>query len=802
MPVRSVSSSPFTGNTSDVRTPSGASAVTKAPNPFAGLPVVPREQQSFRAYPSLDRYLDYSPGYDDRYELLPGPQGLLTRSQLWLMRSLPLVQNPYKQECSVLLKRSGHNQQPIEQARELLSNAESYLRQQEAISRDGWLTLSHRLNRLIKEDVKRRSAQKGKAEAPKAEAGLLSAFAGLIEILDDETCDELHAFAVTAYKDCPALQTEGEVSSAVQHESLQATYQVLIRYTAKKILENSALNNLRLYFKNSSQYRSPKNEFILSPLEARLLTEAVSRTQESSAKIDFLRCLFTNEISLSGLRQDAYGNAVVHFSQLMEESKLALNEDFSNLQKDNQQNIRSVFQFVEDTAKTVEGLQPELVAWVIDFLIEQPMGPILSALLKFLSRLEVSEAQTERLIDLMDERAFRHYRLLLAARLYPMARRYPHLLSLLEEKLDTYGIDKNSMNQFAIRQPKALRARLTETVFGPLKLKNALLKQLDWQDKDSAHVPLLHFVGPAGSGKTVFAEKLAVELNTTLYLQETCTNPEIFEGESSYHHLFNLVRLRLDRLAQLGDLSKFKLKVNEIMYNAATQARKFPGRPLVLVFDSLESLGQGHEPSTDVEQVKFMARVLLDLINQRTFFNPFTGEEVLFNNPYLILTQNKHIATAEDSLEAAAFDLPIFNNEVVGYYGEELKAMLCRGNTLATQALSQADLRKLMEHWAKTVIPALVAARSARLEVTKGIYGSLAKHYALKKYTGREVVRHLYHNLIIGLKQVSLKPGQTIRVSVLNATQQTTADPSSEGFQAADGSNPSLKTPLFQLQVL
>lgn len=733
-----------------------------------------------------ERYLNYQPALDERYQPPEGLLGTLTLSRLWLSRNLPFTNPQYKGEYTGLTQQlnalpeadiARWGSPAVAGARQLLENTQALLGQNPALSPDGWLTVSHLLRQFIAEDWQSPDAQE---------------LQGLFKLLQDAQCRELHGFLVTAYhqqanQPQATLACElGTLGRLLHHASglmldnacLHQLRQRLLKQTQPQTLPQTASQGGRFTLA-STETGAEQGGWVLSSRETALLWAAVNSVETLSARQELQSRLFRSVPQLDDLKPDSTGQIVLYPTPMLEETRLALSESLTREQKANQQVVQAILAFVQTTLVQEPALKAPLLGWLLAYIQAHPSGPVVAGLLGFMAQLTPDINEVETALNLLDAPALTMVRLVLAQRLAALCAPYPALELQLKARLEPYGLNALNLQtsaQYDAYHWRGLKRRLEARLIGQEALKSAWLEPFKlWAAQNQPaqatdtltpgqHTPLLLLQGEPGSGKTYVAGILAQELNRTASLEEFCVNPELWMARPNTWGAFNAFRVDVALLAQKADLHGFKVALNQAMQAAHRQAKQQPGKPLVLMFDHTEALGDA--PDTPVPsalrqlrdtQTRYMLAVLQQLKQRRLFSNPFTGEMLAFGPLWLVLGYNP-LAFAH--LEFEPDSHPLLKLDKATPAGQQ--RLLLPEAVVPLSLMNRQELGQWVQYQCQRQLPLQLAARGYATVLQAPLQEELSRYLHLKQLAGHASLQHWYRFLIQPLQQlpVAVRPQQ------------------------------------------
>ncbi len=713
----------------------------------------------------VDKLVSYKPGYDAHYRQADWWDNLI----LFLKQYIPFIAKEYKAEYTAMIEAlekqnkvtdAQTKNETVKKALRLLTNVAGQINQKGSVTTGGWLSLGRLLNHLLMTDIQNRIAQFQDKNLDRKTLEALNPFESFLNILQNENCEQLHSFAITAMKDSPALESpEASVQTRVGN-----MYFLMLSYTANRIYENSALRNLQTYLGLGGKHLARDQEFTLSPFEADILTRYANRVLEPAQRADIQKRLYAGrEIKRENFKRNELGQFVFTSSNLSDKSIQSLNAIMEKAMIINRSNIQAVFKLIEDTSRKLPHIREKVASGTLPYIIQKyPSGPVLKAMFEYLKEFAPTNKHVESLIRQMDAPNTRHIRLLLASLLALEVEKRSVLKPLFQEKLQQYGINPKDFTVFDSANVDALQTRLNEVVIGQDEAKSLLLRELTKMNQQPGHVPLLYLDGSFGLGKTSLAEKLAVELNTDLETQAFSTNPAAFEGTRGYHAFFNTAVISGDALASSEDFNEFRVELTSVLRKASQTAKQFPNRPAIIVLDEIGNLILDDANGEEQKKGQLLAQTILSIRQTGSYQDPVSKDVISFQKPILFLTGN--VGGLEDSTDP--FDNGLFKSDVIGPVGETLKKTLEQGHTVQFKPFTYEETIRLVDYFANTYIPQLAAGRQIRVKLPSDFSEVLAKAYQIKRFSGRDIAKHLRLSLIEPLEKAPVSPGYPVTVHI------------------------------------
>ena len=601
------------------------------------------------------RYLNYSPDWDERFHATDPWLERLIQSKLWVKRQLPWSSLYYKKEHAALSLGLSELEKEdwVGKSKQLLQNTH-HLQQQVDLSEDAWWTVSLQLKQWMAQSQKKPASDS--SDSLKAQAF----FDQFLQLWEQIPSADLQAFTMTAM--FKGFEGQAAPDWASLSESEQAIWQTMIAYlfhdVSLKLVDNASLQNLRLLLQSEQAGQNKEGALVLSYQEAArfldLCRELHTERRNGLAKL--------NLPMVEYLEKDESNNRLLPIALLPEELKLSVIERITYLQKQNQGAIRANLAFLRLPLTSESILKTEALNRLYQYLSERPNGVVCASLLRFIRVINPSETNVQRFLGLAEHPGFHHFRLVLASRLSQLCIPYPHLSTQLHTSLSRYGVGHQAGFHYLPQDTVGLKCRLDQVIFGFDDFKLSVIKQLDSKQSDATYVPCFILVGYIHPDSNTLLNKLSVELNTTLFLQEHLPQTELFEGRSACFPLFNRLQISLKQLMKRSDLTYLKVQLNQWMLEAHEQSHQMPTRPFILEFSELEAFSRSDwdeyeaQPVQQIrsEQAHYIVQVIRELKYHQRYINPFSGEEYNFSRLQLWMTY---------ASEWEGWDQPIHSSE-------------------------------------------------------------------------------------------------------------------------------------------
>src|SRR5690606_33840449 len=133
-----------------------------------------------------------------------------------LKRYTPFIAKEYKAEYKAMieaLEKQNKITDPqaknetVKKALRLLTNVAAQINQKGSVTEDGWKSLGRLLNHLLMTDIQNRIVQLQNKSLDRKTLEALNPFESFLDVIQNENCEQLHSFAITAMKDSPALRS-------------------------------------------------------------------------------------------------------------------------------------------------------------------------------------------------------------------------------------------------------------------------------------------------------------------------------------------------------------------------------------------------------------------------------------------------------------------------------------------------------------------------------------------------------------------------------------------------------------------
>ncbi len=670
---------------------------------------------------------------------------------------------------------------PIEGAIRLLTQATAILYQNSRLKESEWEKLGEMMKELLVQDISEKVAaiKENKEGHNTVDINL---FEGIRTILNNKNCEPLHSYAITALGSLENLKNPDALTASRTRDGAE----MILSYAGRHAYSNSSVANLREYIGiDSDKYENYRQEFSLSPREVEVIVKAsklISEEQFPDVYKNIKKELFNNgDIEISNIKKTSKGKPVFNPKGLDRSARTHLNSRLMELQIIYNKNVAAAFRLIDDVTSNSSDIRSGIFHYSLPDLIRKyPSGPLLTAYVGLLKDSgELLPESIKKLIELLDKPSARHIRLALADVLKSEVKKQPELDTLLNEKLNKYGItvskDKTVYDNSNIQ---ALKTRLAEVIKGQDKLLDKLGNELEKQSKDSRHTPFLCLDGGFGTGKTSTAEKLAVELNMDLERQQVTTDIDALHGNFAYNKFYNLHVINLNQ-AVLMSPDTFIGDISEQIIDTWEASKTFPEKSCLLLFDEFpegvscdkDVLEGDHE----LEKGQFFAKAVEELIQKKSFTDPVSHQVYPFENLIVFLTGNGTVTFSEDEL---LDKLPILN--YIGDEGNSLKKLIIEGNNLhVMRSFTRRDLREITEYMMEIRLPAIGALQQIEISVPQDLAGKLSKSYfspgvdptgkSTEKpvpFNARYIEQHLTENLIVPILKGIYPAGATLNITV------------------------------------